>query len=145
MLRRVATLVNSASNATPSGYGFSTPSLHSFAPCLRQMASLLGLVIPIRLRLLDRRTQGQAEAEVVRTARRAGREAVRRPATRRVEEPTAATEHAARAPVRTLWIGRRIWWIISIPILTPLSNITVHVIHAPSVWLFQSHWMCLTF
>ena len=62
MLRRVGTFVNSASNATPSGYGFSTPSLHSFAPCLRHMASLLVLVIPIRLRLLHRRTQGQAKA-----------------------------------------------------------------------------------
>lgn len=72
------------------------------------MASLLVLVIPIRIRRPDRRTEGHAEAVAERTARRDARVANRRPAKRRDAVPTAATEHAGRAPVGTFWIGRRI-------------------------------------
>ena len=51
MLRRIATLDNSVLRL-----------LHSVAPCLRLTAPLL--VIYLRLRLLDRRTQRHAEAVV---------------------------------------------------------------------------------
>jgi len=57
------------------------------------------LLVLCRLRRDSRRTQGQAQAVAARAARRVVREAERRPAKRRVEEPTAATVHAERAPL----------------------------------------------
>jgi len=79
--------------ATPSGYGYSGRWL---PPCsLRASASWLRSLVPFRLRRLDRRTQGQAEAEEGRAERLLGREAERRPATRRAVVPAAATDHAA--------------------------------------------------
>ena len=59
-----------------------------------------------RLRLLVRRTQGQAKTEVVRTERRYDRVAVRRPAIPRVVVPTAAAKHTGRARCCAGWIAR---------------------------------------
>ena len=102
-----------------------------------QMAPLLLLVIPLRLRLRDRRTPRHAEAAVARTDHRVARVAVRRPAMRSIGIVSAATVQAGRAAIRILWIGRRIWWIVRIQILTTLPNIPVHVVQAQAFGFFS--------
>ena len=95
------------------------------------MASLLVLVFPFRLRRLDRRTQGHAEAAVGRAVRRDARVAVRRPAIRRDVEPTAATVHAGRAPFGYHRIHYVAFFIVTkVPVMRPLEQVTVHVIQA---------------
>jgi len=83
--------------APPSGYGTSG-RCSAVAPSgpAPDGSALLALC---RLRRNSRRTQGQAQADVARAVRRDVRVAERRPAKRRDDAPTAAAEHAGRAPL----------------------------------------------
>ena len=81
-----------------------------------------------RLRLLARRTQANTKAEAAEAGRRAEPIAVRRPAILGGAEPTAATEHAVRARCRPTRVRHSTTRIIAIPVLTPLPNITVHIV-----------------
>ena len=95
--------------------------------------------------LLARRAQANTKAEVVVAERRAEPEAVRRPTITGGVVPTAATEHAGRARVSPTRVRHSTTRIIAIPVLTPLPNIAVHVIQAPSIRFFAADGMtCLS-
>lgn len=77
-------------------------------------------------------TQGNAEADVEVAASRRERVPGRRPTTGHVA-PTAAPAHATQARRRTNWILHRRSRIDSIPVRTPLPDITMHVIQTEFV------------
>ena len=83
----------------------------------------------LRLRLLARRTQGHTKAVVVDAVRRLEPVAVRRTTNPGGADPTAATDHAVRARCGARGVGHGTTRVISMPILTPLPNIAVHVMH----------------
>ncbi len=87
---------------------------------LRASARWLRSLDWCRLRQDSRRTHGEAEAVVARAERRVERVAVRRPAIRRDEVPTAATEHAERALFGTERIHGGGFPRVTIPIVRPL-------------------------
>jgi hypothetical protein len=109
------------------------------APCPSQPRSRLRLApsglrlrtsLPcLRLRLLARRTQGHTKAVVVDAVRRLEPVAVRRTTNPGGADPTAATDHAVRARCGARGVGHGTTRVISMPILTPLPNIAVHVMH----------------
>lgn len=85
------------------------------------------LLIVFRLRLLDRRTQGQPEAAAVGATRRGVCAAVRRPAKRCIEAPTAATARAVRAHFGNHRVHYVAFFIGNKPIMRPLRQVTMHV------------------
>jgi hypothetical protein len=111
--------------APPSGYGISG-RCSADAPSVPAPdgSALLALC---RLRRDSRQTQGQAEAEVVRAARRVVRAAERRPAIRRAGAPTAATGHAERALFGTERIHNGGFPKVTIPIVRPLKSVPVQI------------------
>ena len=100
-------------------------------PTLRQL---------LRLRLLDG-TADHTKAVAGIAIRWAEPDAERRPTLLGETAPTAATAHAAPARCRPRRVGHCTSRIISIPILTPLPNISVHVIQPPSIGLLAAYWM----
>ena len=85
------------------------------------------LLVVCRLRRDSRRTQGHAEADGERAARRVERVTARRPAKRRGVGPTAATVHPDRAPFSTLRIGGDVDTIGPMPVVAPLKQIAVQI------------------
>jgi len=94
----------------------------------------------LRLRLLARRTQAYTKAvEAVDADRRGVPAAARRPTNLGGAVPTAATDHAVRARCWTSRVRYDTTWVISIHILTPLPNIAMHIVQAPSIRFFAAH------
>lgn len=91
-------------------------------PCLRPMATLL---VVFRLRLLDRRTQGRAEAEVVVAKRRNEPSPKRRPADASIAAPAAAPVH----PIRAARV---------IQVFAPLNDVPVNIVKPPAVWYLHT-------
>ena len=89
-------------------------------------------------------TQGKAEAEVDNAVPRRATAPDRRPAVRGIEDPTAATEHAAQALPWSNGIADCTLGIFTVPVATPFREIPMHVIKPPSVCLLLSDGVRLT-
>ncbi len=89
----------------------------------------------------SRGTQGHTKAVVVEAKSRKVPPTIRRPALASSGVPAAAPEYPIRAPTRPPRIDQRTRWIITVPILTPLPNVSVHVVQTKSVRLFQTNRM----
>ena len=131
--------VNTNLNHRPAtSYATAAQSRLRLAPSsLRLRTSLTCL----RLGLLARRTQGNTKA-VEDAVRRHEPAAARRPTILGGAVPTAATEHAVRAPGAP-GVSHATTRVIPIPILAPLPNIAVHVIQTPSIRFFAAYWMSI--
>ena len=90
------------------------------------------------------RTADNTKAQVVVAVRRQNPVAVRRPAVVSRVEPAAAAIHPARARCSTTRVRHATTRVITIPILTPLINIAVHIIKPPSIGQLAADWMCLS-
>jgi len=126
------------------------PLRPTLRPTLRQLsrgsASLLRAyasdsVYLLRLRLLARRTQADAKAEVVVAVRRDEPAAERRPTNHGGVAPTAATLHAVRARCSTTRVRHATYRVIFFPILTPLPNIPIHIVQPPGIGELAAYWM----
>ena len=97
-----------------------------------------------RLRQRGRQTHCSAKtAEFEAAASRVVRVPVRRPACRRVEDPSAASVHTVRALFGPPRIDRLIRWISRKHVLTPFPDIAVHVMQTPAVRLLLANGMGL--
>jgi hypothetical protein len=104
-------------------------SAHLLPTGLRVWATLLLLVLSGLGRDSDE-TQGQPETKEAPAVRRVAPVAERRPAIRRIEDPTTAAEHPVRAPYQTTRTDRIDYitcWNGAVPIPTPFPHIAVHV------------------
>jgi len=95
----------------------------------------------MRIRLLARRTQGNTKAADAEL-RRIGPAPVGRPTILGGDfAPTAATAHAERSRCRTTRVRHATTRVISIPLLTPLPNVAMHVVKASRIRFFAAHGM----
>jgi hypothetical protein len=134
--RRGCALVDCRSSA--AGGGDATLTSYATAPRSRlrlapsehphQHTKHLHAAPPLFLGTADHTKSG---AEVVE--RRDGPVARRRPTIRGPAVPTAATAHAGRARCGARGVGHSTDRVISLPILTPLPHVAVHVIKAPFI------------
>src|ERR1035438_2548150 len=87
---------------------------------------------------LHRKTDSQTDAVV--TAARVAEVTRGRTETLNVVSPQTATQHMEFALFWPLWINHVFFWIIAVPVLTPLQDIAVHVMKPPSVCWETAYW-----
>lgn len=132
LLNRAATLNEPArcsqleateANISPIPFFFAVRLSVSF----RTAHLLFNLTRLRRSLFLTGRTQSQTEAEERAAVRRNEHVAVRRPAIRRVEVPTAATGHAVGACLSPEWIRNGGFTEGTIPIMCPRKQIAMQI------------------